>query len=261
MRASIKYIIFFATLTGFAQIGIGTQTPQQDLHIAGNDATIRIESLSSTNNPTYNDGIKPAPAYVDGNGDITLGNGTGVSGLEPLNFLIDVPNFVPDNPYGIVTAGWIANTGSVVNNDDLGETSDVVEVTTVTFTTPQDAIIEVKYGMTMLIIGSDLTAGPPYYFVDLNQTVAMQTYIKVDLNNDGLVGDEVTKIYGRKAQHYVTDNQGIVGYPYMNGQAYLTVPAGTHTLYFYGQVMDDAASFTSVGYGGAQDFLKIRVYN
>jgi hypothetical protein len=47
----------------------------------------------------------------------------------------------------------------------------------------------------------------------------------------------------------------------MNGQAIFTVPAGTHTLYFYGQVRDDAASYTSVGFGGAQDYLKIRVYN
>lgn len=254
-------ILLLASLDSFAQVGIGTINPQEDLHIAGTISTIRIESLNSTNNATYNDGLKPAPAYVDGNGDITLGNGSGASGVEPLNFLIDVPNFVPDNPYGIGTPGWIANTGTVVNNDDLGETSDVVEISTVTFTVPQDAIIEIKYGMTMLIIGSDLTAGPPYFYVDFDQAVTMQTYLKVDVNNDGLSGTELTKLYGQKGQYYSTYNQGVVGYPYMNGQAYLTLPAGTHTLYFYGQVIDDGASYTSVGYGGAQDFLKIRVYN
>ena len=258
---TIIYIFIYATFQSFAQVGIGTLNPQKELHIAGDNSTIRIESLNSTNNSTYNDGVKPAQAYVDGNGDITIGNGTGSSGVEPLNFLIDVPNFVSDNPYGIIDPTWIANTGTVVNSDDLGETTEVVEISTVTFTVPQDAIIEIKYGMTMLIIGSDLTAGPPYYYVDLDQAVTMQTYLKVDLNNDGLAGDELTKLYGQKGQYYSTYNQGVVGYPYMNGQAYLAVEAGTHTLYFYGQVMDDGASYTSVGFGGAQDFLKLRVYN
>lgn len=255
----IIFLGFFANYC-VAQVGIGTVTPQKDLHIAGSDATIRIESLNVTNN-TYNDGIKLAPAYVDGNGDIALGNGFGTSGLIPLNFLIDVPNFIPDNPYAITDPLWIANTGTVVNNNDIGESITLDAITTVNITVPQDAILEIKYGITLMIIGSDLTAGPPYYYINLNQTVAMQTFIKVDLNSDGLIGDEITKVYGRKAQYYVTDNQGIVGYPYMNGQAYLTVPAGTHVLYFYGQVSDDVTSYTSVGFGGAQDYLKIRVYN
>jgi hypothetical protein len=253
-------LISLITTTSYSQVGIGTTNPQQDLHISGTNSTIRIESLNSTNN-TFNDGIKHAPAYVDGNGDITLGNGTGSSGQEPLNFLIDVPNFAADNPHGLSGVGWFTATGSVVNNDDLGQTVTVDTITTVSISVPQDAILEIKYGITLLIIGSDLLAGPPYYYINLNQTVAMQTYIKVDLNGDGLAGDELTKIYGRKAQYYVTDNQGIVGYPYMNGQAYLTVPAGDHVLYFYGQVSDDATSYTSVGFGGAQDYLKIRVYN
>ena len=254
-------IVSLITFVGYAQVGIGTINPQKDLHLSGTNSTIRIESLNTSNNPIYNDGLKPAPAYVDGNGDIIIGNGTGSSGQEPLNFLIDVPNFATDNPHGLSGLGWFTQTGSVVNNNDLGQSVAVDTITTVSINVPQNAILEIKYGITILIIGSDLLSGPPYYYINLNQSVAMQTYIKVDLNSDGLAGDEITKIYGRKAQYYVTDNQGIVGYPYMNGQAYLTVPAGIHTLYFYGQVNDDSTSYTSVGFGGAQDFLKIRVYN
>jgi hypothetical protein len=255
------FILLISSVLGYAQVGIGTVNPLADLHIAGENATIRIESLDAVNNTTYNDGIKLSKAYVDGNGDITIGNGSGASGTSPLNFLIDVPNFVVDNPYNITDVTWFQDTGSVVNNNDLGETTAADEITTLTINVPQDATIEIKYGITMLIIGSDITAGPPYYFVDLDQAVSMLTYIKVDLNSDGLVGDELTKVYGRTAQYYTTNNQGIVGYPYMNGQAYLSVPAGNHTMYFYGQVKDAADSFTSVGFGGAQDYLKIRVYN
>jgi len=257
MRTLIIFLISFLTaLSGIAQVGIGTLNPQEDLHVSGTNATIRIESLNSVNNPTFNDGIKLAPLYVDGMGDITLGNGTGAGGTPPINFLIDVPNFVPDDPYAIGLG-----TGTVVNNNALGQTSMTGEITTVTFTAPQDAIIEIKYGITLAIVGNDLSAGCPCSYITFNQAISMLTYLKVDLNNDGLSIAESSKIYGQKSQYYSTFNQGIVGYPYMNGQAYFTVPAGTHTLYFYGQVDDSASSFTSVGFGGAQDYLKIRVYN
>lgn len=253
----ISFILSIALLGGVkAQVGIGTITPDEDLHVAGNNATIRIESLNATNNPTYNNGVDLSPVYVDGNGDITLGNGTGSSGQVPLNFLIDVPNFVPDDPYLL---GF--GTGTAVNSDDMGQTLEEGEITTVTFTTPQDAIVEVKYGITIVIIGSDLSAGPPYFYATLDQSVSMATFFKVDLDSDGLSGTELTKEYGQKGQSYSTSNQGSVGYPYMNGQAYLTVPAGTHTLYFYGRVNDSPTHYTSVGFGGAQDFLKIRIYN
>ena len=240
----------------YAQVGIGTLTPQEDLHITGATSTIRIEGLDATNNPTYNNGVDLAPVFVDGNGDIVLGNGTGTSGQEPFNFLIDVPNFVPDDPYGLGVA-----TGTVVNSDDLGQTEMEGQITTITFSVPQDAIVEVKYGITLLIVGNDISAGPPYFYVDYDQAVSMLTFFKIDLNNDGLDATELTKEYGHKAQYYATFNQGIVGYPYMNGQAYFTVSQGTHTLYFYGRIKDSATSYTSIGFGGAQDFLKLRVYN
>lgn len=249
-------MIFMSTLSGVAQVGIGTIDPKEDLHVSGTNATIRIESLNSTNNPTYNDGTTLAPLYVDGMGDITLGNGTGTGGTPPINFLIDVPNFIPDDPYGLGLA-----TGTVVNNGSSGTTSSTDVITTVSFTAPQDAIIEIKYGITMVIVGNNLKLGCPCSYITYNQAVSMLTYLKVDLDSDGLSIAENNKLYGQKAQYYSTFNQGIIGYPYMNGQAYLTVPAGTHTLYFYGQVDDAATSYTSVGFGGAQDYLKIRVYN
>ena len=239
----------------YAQVGIGTVDPLADLHLAGENATIRIESVDAVNNSTYNDGVKLSKAYVDGNGDIAIGNGTGTSETPPLNFLFNVWDFVPNDPYATCLG-----TGTVVNNNDLGETLTSGEITTVSLLVPQDAMIEIKYGITMLIWGADLTTCVGN-ITTINQAVSMSTYIKVDLNSDGLVGDELTKVYGKTALNYTSDDQGIIGYPYVNGQAYLTVPAGTHTLYFYGEVRDAADSYTSVGFGGAQDFLKIRVYN
>ncbi|NND61735.1 MAG: hypothetical protein HKN48_00925 [Flavobacteriaceae bacterium] len=247
---------FLFNLIGIAQVGIGTTNPQEDLHVAGNSATIRIESLNSTNNSTYNNGVDLSPAFVDGNGDITIGNGTGPSGQEPLNFLLEMDNFLPDDPYLLGVA-----TGTAVNSNDLGQTMVDGQIGSVTFTAPQNAMVEIKYGITLIVVGNDITAGPPYFYVTFDQAVSMMTYFKVDLNSDGLSGSELTKDYGQKGQYYSTNNQGSAGYPYMNGQAYFTVPAGTHTVYFYGRVNDSPTHYTSVGFGGAQDYLKIRVYN
>ncbi|MCW5520654.1 hypothetical protein J1N09_12440 [Aureitalea sp. L0-47] len=255
-----KYILvsifFMISYALFSQVGIGTTTPQEDLHISGASSTIRIESLNAANN-TYNDGVKLAPAYVDGNGDITIGNGSGATGQEPLNFLLVIDNFVTDDPYSLGI-----RTGVVVNNNDLGETVTEGLITTVTFDTPQDAFVEVKYGMTMIVVGNDLSAGCPCFYPTLNQAVSMFTYFKVDVGNDGFLDPtEDSKYYGQKSQYFATSNQGSIGYPYQNGQGMLKVPAGTHTIYFFGRVEDDASSYTSVGFGGAQDYLKIRIYN
>ena len=71
--------------------------------------TIRIESLNAANN-INNHGTKLAPVFEDGNGDLTLSPPNGTGG-EPLNFLLDIPNFIPDNPHSLPF-----DSGVVVNN-------------------------------------------------------------------------------------------------------------------------------------------------
>lgn len=253
MKKLIYIFVLFSTVCA-AQVGIGTVTPLEELHVAGATSTFRIESLNSVNNSTYNDGVNLAPLYVDGKGDITLGNGTGASGTPSLNFLIDVTNFIPDSPYGFI------GTGTVVNNNAIGETSVEGQITSVNIDVPQDAIVEVKYGVTLFISGTDLSTGF-FSYIAFEEAVAVQTYFVVDINADGLSPTELSKKYGIKGQSYETNNGGSVGYPYMNGQGYMTLPAGNHDIYFYGVVKDSATSFTCVGFGGTRDYLKIRVYN
>jgi len=257
MRYLYLLIFVFVTVPTFGQVGIGTIDPQQELHISGNNSTIRIESLNATNSPDLNDGVKLSPAFVDGNGNISL-YGNGNSGLDPLNFILDIPNFIPDDPFGY---GSPYETGTVINNSD----SNVSEVTSsignnITFTTPRDALMEIRYGVTTYVRGSSMLVAPPWVEPTPNEAVLIKIYFCIDINNDGLDATELSKIYGLNGVYYESANGGIAGHPFVNGQAYTEIPAGTHSLHFFGCVKDYAFSYTSVGFGGAEDYLKIRIF-
>ncbi len=250
----LLYLLFFTAWCS-AQVGIGTTNPQQSLHIAGADSTIRFDTFNTTNSPLDNNGVDLAPVFVHGKGDLVIGNGSGGNGNVPLNFLIVDTNFIPDDPYGV---GY--NTGKVVNNG-IGENHVEEFYRTKTFVLPQSAMIEVKFGVTMMIQGSDISLGPPFSDVTYDASIKIGTFFCIDVDNDGLDASERAKIYGINGQYYETQYGGITGYSYLNCQGYLELPAGTHRIYFFGVITDDNANYTSVGYGGAMDYLKIRIYN
>lgn len=249
----ITFLIFTCVI--YSQVGIGTVNPQKDLHIAGTTSTIRIEKLDAVNSPTLNDGVKLAPVYVTENGDLTLtppnyttGGPPAVPGA-PLNFLITIQNFIPDGPSGY----------GVVLNNPVGVTNASGLIHTEAFTAPQNALIEVKYGVTVLVSDQDINIAPSG-FNDISAR-NFKVYFYIDLNNDGLDAVELSKKYGVKGQCYASSNQGIIGYPYMNSHGYANIPAGNHSLKFFAETNDGTNLYTSVGFGGAQDFLKIRIFN
>jgi len=252
-NVALTLIIFLPTVA-LSQVGIGTTVPTEELHIAGASCTIRIESLNAVNN-VNNDGVKLAPVFVDGNGDLTITPPNGTGG-EPLNFLLDIPNFIPDNPLALPF-----DSGTVINNNAIGETSVEGVIHTVTFTVPQTAVVEIKYGVTIVITDIDMTVPPYLSYLTDNEARSIETFFCFDINDDGLDVTEKSKQYGQKAQFYASNSGGSLGYPYMNSQGYATLPPGTHSIHFFGIVNDAAASYTSVGFGGATDYLKMRIYN
>lgn len=241
----------------FSQVGIGTATPAKDLELGGATSTIRIEKLNSTNSPVLNTGgTYLAPAFVNGNGDVTItppnyATSTGPSTVVPLNFLINVPNFIPD--------GAAPARGVILNNDTTITTATGFLIS-IPFTAPQASLVEVKYGVTVVLSSTDMTGGTLTVFSDVSAR-NYKVYYYIDLNNDGLDATELSKKYGVKGQCYASFNQGIVGYAYMNGQGYANIPAGNHSLKFYAETNDGALRYTSVGFGGDLDYLKIRIYN
>lgn len=247
------------SLTSFGQVGIGTTNPQQELHVAGGtNSTIRIEGLDATNNSLNNGAGSLTPVYVTNQGNLTLtAPGYGLNNL-PINFLIDSSNFVPDNLLGPPIP--YTNRGHVINSD-LSTESVTELIHTVSITVPIASMIEIKHAMSIMYSATDLSS-PPYTaeFISDNKTRSYETFFCFDINSDGLSSTEFNRQYGRKGQYYGTAKGGTRGYTYMNSQGYAVLPEGTHTIYFYGVVTDPPNTFTSFGFGGANEYLRIRVY-
>ncbi|MBE9575679.1 hypothetical protein [Flavobacterium proteolyticum] len=261
MNNKYLYILLCSSI-GFSQVGIGTTNPQEELHLTGTTSTIRIEGLSTANNP-LNDGVKNARVYVTGNGNLTLtppsyvAGGSG-NGNLPINFLIDVPNFIPDNIDGLPAP--YDSLGRIINSDLTQETVEGF-IYSVTFTVPAACTVEVKHGVTLVVSGINMLIPPRLAYINDSKTRTIQTYFCFDINNDGLSVAEKAIQYGNKGQFYCSVAGGSLGYPYMNSQGYATLPPGTHSIHFFGIVQDSPNTFTSVGFGGATDYLKLRVYN
>jgi hypothetical protein len=262
MKKYSKYLFFIWGLGALGQVGVGTISPQKTLHIAGQNSTIRIESLNSTNS-SLNDGIKLAPAYVDGDGDISLFP-SGNSGTSSINFLYSDPNFIIDDPHG---HGQGFETGVVINNDSIPVADpnfpyQIVEdtIASVTFNSPKQALLEIRYGVTTFVAGSDLMLDPSTWLEPTeNDAIQIKIYFYIDFQSDGS-GDELSEYYGLNGVNFESLLGGLAGYPYINGQGYMDIPPGDHTLYFIGSVKDFKPNFTSVGFGGDMDYLKIRVF-
>ncbi|MGB1268672.1 MAG: hypothetical protein ACPG45_02960 [Flavobacteriaceae bacterium] len=254
MKNIIYYTIVLCFNISLAQVGIGTTDPQQELHVAGSTSTIRIESLNTVNEPVLNTGLKLAPAYVTPDGDITLTppgyNTNGPGNSEPLNFLINIPNFVPNGPYG---------DGTVVANDAT-ITSSTEQIVSVPFSSPQNALIEVRYVMTIDLSDEFLPQPSASTFNDISART-VRCYFYIDYNSDGLDAAELSKVYGLHGEAYTSFSQGSVGYAFIHGVGYGSIPAGNHSLVFFGETADGTNKQTYVGFGGSSDYLKIRIYN
>lgn len=261
MKRKLLIFLSFTCINVFGQVGIGTINPQEKLHVAGTTSTIRIEGLNMINNH-LNQGVgKLSPVFVTKEGNLTLvkpGYKDPLSGNDlPLNFLAWETNFAPDNPIGHPAPydryGYVINSNlSNVRSEDV--------ITTYAITINNPSMIEIKYSLSLYFSSQNLNF-PPAIEPNDSKTRVIQTYICVDLNSDGLDATELATKYAFKGQYYASTAGGTKGYPNMNSQAYMSLPNGTHTLYFYGAVEDPINTYTSIGFGGGNDYLKIRMYN
>lgn len=81
---SILLVSFLFTLSCFAQVGIGTTSPESALHVAGATSTIRIDGLNSVNHPKNLGGTTNSKVVVNADGDLSLGTPSGEILSEPI---------------------------------------------------------------------------------------------------------------------------------------------------------------------------------
>jgi len=176
------------------RLGLFTDSPAVDLHVAGNTTGVRIDAFSSTNDAD-NNGVDAAAIYVDANGNLTLEGPLTLNNMPEDNFTTFVPT--------------AANIGSACGSFVSG----AIYNTTITLT--QDALIEVVYQIGVNITdaaGTPITDGDPRQY---------GTALFIDTN-----------LVGYTSEAYTSAGSGNItsGTFFLNGNGYAQlsgVPAGT----------------------------------
>ncbi len=212
-----KVCLFFLVLnttTMYAQVGIGTTNPQQELHVSGNTSTIRIEGLNSANNAN-NTGLRDQPVYVNSDGDLKVP-------VSPANSEIKISN-----------KNFISNGSPVhITTGASGESGWGQIYQSPSFTLTQPAVVYINYaasfGITNIADTAALRDGKPRL---------VQNYFFI---GDGTSPDFSTS-YGTCSQTYTsyvsTGSQFIVTQSIINSASDMVIlPAGTYSIHLYGLV-------------------------
>lgn len=129
-------VVIFYTFNTSAQVGINTQTPQEELHVAGATSNIRIEGLNEINNPN-NLGIQNnSKVFVNEFGDLVLGE------LEDnVQLIFDSENYLRDvqNPTSLILQTGEGDGFSQAGIPTLGLAAS--------FTLTAPAVVEVNYSV------------------------------------------------------------------------------------------------------------------
>lgn len=205
MKKTLHILFIFSSVFAFAQVGVNTTNPQEELHVAGTTSTIRVEGLSAANNPLNLGITENTRVFVNSNGDLVLSTiPTTIEVLfNPANYLADPldtggadTNQVNQTGVGsgYSLAGWPRQLGPGLS----------------TFTLTRPAIVEVNYAISYEIY----KAGAP---IDDYHARTAQFYAY--LRNGGPAGAIVTTDYDGVPINFA-GNPGALGYSgnfYTNG--------------------------------------------
>ncbi len=206
-------ILIFSQFNISAQVGIGTTSPQQKIHVAGKTSTIRVEGLNATNN-INNTGLTESLLYVDSNGNLTV---------------------KPQYPLGLV---------SITGSDFISTPSEIITTTGDTviktissgsFTTTKDGYIRVDYGTGV----TDLTMPDLSNIVDgAPRVIALALFI------EGNYVSATSQIYSNHTGFTGGDiANGIIP---LNNTNLIKTTAGTHTYTIKGMVFGKDYPFKAV---------------
>jgi len=218
MKLLIIQFLLLSSILVFPQggVGIGTNNPQQKLHLASSTGSLRVESLNGINN-TYNGGDVNGdsdltndtfPLYVNANGEFTL-------------------QFIPlyNSEHSDALDHSVLPTSEVTLRPTDADGIQTEKLFTYTVTVNRQSILEVKYNLSFSVyLNSALTPITDY------KARRISTYFMIDG-----IG---TRKYGPAAKCYANRSAaGVVGPLYNVSTAYINLPAaGTYDITFYGEI-------------------------
>ena len=235
--------------TAFSQVGINTDNPQQPLHVGGPIETIRIDGLSSANNPNNLGPDSTTQVHIDDNGDLVLGTQT-----DNIEILFDSENYLID---GISPTTLINQTGG-----GFGYTTAGIPVggTATSFTLTKNAIVEINYSVSWSVYK---TANPSGRIADEHARIVQtglyfrrNNYLGpavvfdvdgnpindgpwcIDVNSGGTVCSEVGGMLAINGQFYNNGDSRNGEYEnfHNTGSDYVKLGPGTYTAMFAAQL-------------------------
>ena len=269
----IIYIYVVTTVCAFAQVGINTTNPVQDVHVAGATEGVRVEGLSTTNN-VDNLGVGSSTrVYADANGDLVLGIST-----ENIEILFDKENYLADveDPTSLVN-----QTGNAFGYTTAGLPADIPNST---FTLTKPAIIEVNYSVSWSVYKTSGASGRiadsharivqtgiyfrtgsylgPAVINDIDGIPINSGPWCIDVNAAGTICQEAGGMLAINGQFYNNANSRNGEYQdYQNtGTDYVKLPPGTYCPLFAAQLAVGDTSGTGavkMYLGSGQDDIQI----
>lgn len=213
----IFYLTLFFTSLVFSQqgVGIGTNSPQQKLHIASPTGSLRVESLNHINN-TFNGGDIDAdldltnntfPLYVDDKGDFTLE-------------LVPLYNSEDSDALDNTVLPGASVTLLTTDADGKAET----QITSYTIAVNRPTILEVKYNLSF-----DVYENSAKTIITERVARRISTYFKVS---------GMTRRYGPASKcYYSGSTNSVPGAMFNASTCYIILPvAGPYTISFFGEV-------------------------
>lgn len=277
MKRNFFLIGILMTSFSFAQVGINTTNPQEELHVAGAAAKVRIDGLSETNNATNLGANNSTRVFANADGDLILG-----SASNNINMIIDSANYLDDveDPTNLVN-----QTGNAFGYDPAGIPTDLAGSI---FTLADSAIVEVNYSVSWSVYKTNSPSGriddeharivqTGLYFRqfamgdDPADPTSWAAYTEpgnvwcIDVNASGTVCQETGTMIALNGQFYNNADSKNGAYQNFQNTAsdYIELPPGTYSTFFAAQLAVGSTSGTGavkMYLGSGNDDLQIIAY-
>lgn len=205
-KISALYII--STAFAFAQVGVNTNNPQEELHVAGPMSNIRINGLNEVNNVNNLGGTNTSKVFVNHLGDLVLGEAS-----DNVQLIFDSENYLLDvqNPTSLILQTGEGQGFSQAGIPTLGLGAS--------FTLTQPAIIEVNYSVSWNV-GKNVT---PISRIDDFRARVIQTGMYFRRNNylgEPVINDFFGNPINGGALCITSNCSEVAGMIAVNGQIY-----------------------------------------